>query len=42
MAALAPLSAFPPFGAALTAGCALIVILYLAMTRIGPRFGLKL
>lgn len=31
-----------PFWAALGAGCALTVVLYLAMTAIGPRFGLKL
>ena len=31
-----------PFWAALAAGCALTVGLYLAMTAIGPRFGLKL
>lgn len=31
-----------PFWAALAAGCALTVGLYLAMTVIGPRFGLKL
>lgn len=31
-----------PFWAALGAGCALTVALYLAMTWIGPRFGLRL
>ena len=31
-----------PFWAALTAGCALTIGLYVAMTVIGPRFGLKL
>ena len=31
-----------PFWAALGAGCLLTVALYLAMTWIGPRFGLKL
>jgi hypothetical protein len=31
-----------PFWAALAAGCALTVGLYLAMTAIGPRLGLKL
>ncbi len=31
-----------PFWAALAAGCALTVVLYLAMTWIGPRFGLRL
>jgi len=31
-----------PFWAALAAGCALTVGLYLGMTAIGPRFGLKL
>jgi hypothetical protein len=31
-----------PFWAALAAGCALTVGLYLAMTWVGPRFGLKL
>ena len=30
------------FGAALAAGCALTVALYLAMTAFGPKFGLKL
>ena len=30
------------FWASLAAGCALTVTLYLAMTTIGPRFGLKL
>jgi len=31
-----------PFWLALLAGCALTVLLYLAMTWIGPRFGLRL
>jgi hypothetical protein len=31
-----------PFWGALAAGCTLTVVLYLAMTWIGPRFGLKL
>ena len=31
-----------PFWAALLAGCALTVMLYLLMTWIGPRFGLRL
>ncbi|MEO5865723.1 MAG: DUF3147 family protein [Sphingomonas sp.] len=31
-----------PFWAALAAGCALTVILYLAMTSAGPRLGLRL
>ena len=31
-----------PFWAALAAGCALTVALYLGMTAIGPRFGLRL
>ncbi|MEZ6013319.1 MAG: DUF3147 family protein [Hyphomonas sp.] len=31
-----------PFWLALTAGCALTIVLYLAMTWLGPRFGLKL
>jgi hypothetical protein len=31
-----------PFWAALLAGCALTVVLYLGMVQIGPRFGLKL
>lgn len=31
-----------PFWLALAAGCALTVVLYLAMTWIGPRFGLRL
>jgi hypothetical protein len=31
-----------PFWVTLVAGCALTVILYLAMTWIGPRFGLRL
>ena len=31
-----------PFWAALGLGCALTVLLYLAMSWIGPRFGLKL
>jgi hypothetical protein len=31
-----------PFWGALAAGCALTVVLYLAMTWIGPRFGLRL
>jgi hypothetical protein len=31
-----------PFWTALAAGCALTVALYLAMTWIGPRFGLRL
>ena len=31
-----------PFWPALFAGCALTVLLYLAMTWIGPRFGLRL
>ncbi|MDT0506720.1 DUF3147 family protein [Novosphingobium sp. MMS21-SN21R] len=31
-----------PFWAALTAGCALTVALYLAMMQVGPRLGLKL
>lgn len=26
----------------LAAGCALTIVLYLAMTQIGPRFGLRL
>jgi hypothetical protein len=30
------------FGAALIAGCALTIGLYLAMTWVGPRFGLRL
>jgi hypothetical protein len=30
------------FGLSLAAGCALTVVLYLAMTTIGPKFGLKL
>ena len=30
-----------PFWAALLAGCALTVVLYLAMVQFGPRFGLK-
>jgi len=30
------------FGAALAIGCALTILLYFAMTWIGPRFGLKL
>src|SRR4051812_40890390 len=30
------------FWSALVAGCALTVLLYIAMTLIGPRFGLKL
>ena len=29
-------------GASLAAGCALTVLLYLAMTTVGPRFGLRL
>src|SRR3569833_1787006 len=31
-----------PFWAALAAGCVLSIVLYLGMTAIGPRFGLKL
>ena len=31
-----------PFWAALTAGCALTVVLYFEMMQVGPRFGLKL
>ena len=31
-----------PFWAALSAGCAVTVALYLLMTWVGPRFGLKL
>jgi len=31
-----------PFWIALTAGCALTVLLYLLMAQIGPRFGLRL
>jgi hypothetical protein len=31
-----------PFWWALTAGCLLTVALYLAMTWVGPRFGLRL
>jgi hypothetical protein len=31
-----------PFWAALLAGCALTVALYLLMTAVGPRFGLRL
>ncbi len=31
-----------PFWAALMAGCALTVALYLAMMQVGPRFGLRL
>jgi hypothetical protein len=31
-----------PFWASLAAGCALTVILYVAMTMIGPRLGLRL
>src|SRR5690348_13047442 len=31
-----------PFWPSLAAGCALTVVLYLTMTWIGPRFGLKL
>jgi hypothetical protein len=31
-----------PFWIALLAGCALTVLLYLAMAQIGPRFGLRL
>jgi hypothetical protein len=31
-----------PFWAALAAGCALTIGLYLAMTWVGPRFGLRL
>jgi hypothetical protein len=31
-----------PFWAALAAGCGLTVGLYLGMTAVGPRFGLKL
>jgi hypothetical protein len=31
-----------PFWAALAAGCVLTVVLYLGMTAVGPRFGLKL
>jgi hypothetical protein len=31
-----------PFWGALAAGCALTVVLYLGMTWVGPRFGLKL
>jgi len=31
-----------PFWAALASGCALTIGLYLAMTWVGPRFGLKL
>lgn len=31
-----------PFSLALSAGCALTIVLYLAMTWLGPRFGLKL
>lgn len=31
-----------PFWAALSAGCALTVLLYLLMTWLGPRFGLQL
>jgi len=31
-----------PFWAALAAGCVLTIVLYLGMTAIGPRFGLKL
>lgn len=31
-----------PFWAALAAGCALTVALYLTMAQIGPRFGLRL
>ncbi|MDF8333575.1 DUF3147 family protein [Novosphingobium cyanobacteriorum] len=31
-----------PFWIALAAGCALTIVLYLAMMQIGPRFGLKL
>lgn len=31
-----------PFFAALLAGCALTILLYAALTLIGPRFGLKL
>jgi len=31
-----------PFWASLLAGCALTVLLYAAMTLIGPRFGLRL
>jgi hypothetical protein len=31
-----------PFWSALAAGCALTVVLYLLMTWVGPRFGLRL
>jgi hypothetical protein len=31
-----------PFWAALAAGCALTIVLYLAMTWVGPKLGLKL
>lgn len=31
-----------PFWPALGAGCVLTVVLYLGMTAVGPRFGLKL
>ena len=31
-----------PFWAALTAGCVLTIILYFAMTWVGPKFGLRL
>jgi hypothetical protein len=31
-----------PFWAALATGCVLTIVLYLGMTAIGPRFGLKL
>lgn len=31
-----------PFWIALAAGCALTVVLYLALSSLGPRFGLKL
>ena len=31
-----------PFWAALVSGCVLTILLYLAMSWIGPRFGLRL
>ena len=31
-----------PFWAALAAGCALTVLLYLTMTHLGPRLGLRI
>ena len=31
-----------PFASALVAGCFLTILLYVAMTWLGPRFGLKL